>query len=160
MSKWRLSSLKLSTCQGQNFFILAYSMPTLGPTTTPWQHIESFLIGKIHLFPKLTATNKLLFVLLIMNLLDVMYCNFAHSLHYIQDMNISQDGNSPIALFKCYFFLKCYFANTITLFIHPWKYISKCSMLLYYEIITPISVDLHCITVTCTKIHKICNSML
>lgn len=53
------------------------------------------MIGKVHLFPKLTANKGDFFVLPTIISLDALYYNFAYSLHHIQDTNSHQDGKSP-----------------------------------------------------------------
>ena len=71
-------------------------MPTPGLVTTHLQHEESLLTKNVHLFPTFTVIDKDFFVLLIVTLLDVMYCRFVQSLRRIQGKkNSYQDGNSP-----------------------------------------------------------------
>ena len=52
-------------------------MPTLGPIVDIEPKENSLVIKKMHLFPKLTATSKEFFVLLIITLVDVPYRSFA-----------------------------------------------------------------------------------
>ena len=76
-----------------------------GQSMFSWQHEESLLTGDVRLFPKFTTTSKFFFVLLIVTSLDVMYYNFACSLHCLQDIDAYQDGNSPIVVDQSLFLM-------------------------------------------------------
>lgn len=73
--------------------LLTYVMSTLEPIDAPWQHKESLLIEKVHLFLKIIAINKDFFVLLTIASMDMIYCSFAHSLQCMQDINSYKDEN-------------------------------------------------------------------
>lgn len=77
---------------------VTYSMPTLGSVATPWQHEESFSIGKVHLLSKSYCYHLGFFVLCILTSLDVMYRSAASSLHCIQDITPIKAGKPPIVV--------------------------------------------------------------
>ena len=63
---------------------------TLGPiVVAPWLHEGSYLIGEVQFI-----SNSLVLI----TSLDVIYCKFVRSLHYLQDKNSDQDGRSSVVL--------------------------------------------------------------
>lgn len=65
-------------------------MPILGAIAAPWQHHESLWTT----FPEHIVANKDFLVLLSITSLNVMYYDFARSLHYIQVIDAYQDETS------------------------------------------------------------------